>query len=818
MIGSTYRVQLHAGFTFEDVVRIVPYLAELGITHLYCSPYLQAHEGSTHGYDVVDHSKLNEELGGQATFDRMARALKDSGLGHIVDIVPNHVSIAGRSNSRWWDVLKHGRSSRYASMFDINWESGIQDLQDKVLVPVLGGELEDVVRAGEVKVQLEGGEPVVRYYDNVVPLTPETAPSDVEGLNRSPDDLLTLLDKQHYVLANWRRAQRHINYRRFFDINTLAALQMDEPGVFEETHKLVLRLIREGKLDGLRIDHIDGLRDPEAYLSRLSEECNAYIVVDKILEPGDSLPTSWPVEGTTGYDFLNVVGGLFVDRRAEDKMHDIYERFIGEQVSLEKMTLEKKYLIQRQIMVSDITRLVDELWDVFEAEGWDTEDEMGDYLRAALGEVIASFEVYRTYLTPSGELDEGDAERIRRAVAGARERRPHLPATLLDRIEDVLLGRSGGEAGLAFALRFQQTTGPIMAKSVEDTLFYNFNRLVSLNEVGGHPGHFGSSVADFHDTAERAQEEWPLAMLATSTHDTKRSEDVRTRIDLLSEIPDEWEQAAGRWAKIGERHSRGDLPDRNAQYLFFQTTVGAWPLSADRAVQYMQKASKEAKRYTSWIDPVPEYDEALENFVRGMLADEEFTRDLESFVAPLIPAGRASSLAQTLIKLTYPGVPDTYQGSELWDLSLVDPDNRRPVDYKARRAVLEKVRRGSPADLWQAPEDGAPKMLVTTSALTARSEHPEAFGAEATYLPLEVTGAESDRVVAFARGTEEGAEVCTVAPRLTLSLDGGWKDTSVQLPPGEWRNSFTSEEFSGNVGIDDILGGFPVALLTIGGG
>jgi len=814
-IRATYRVQLHADFTFDDVASIAPYLAKLGVSHLYCSPYLQAHPGSTHGYDVADHTRFNEELGGDAAFEHMVSALAENGLSHIVDIVPNHVSIAGRGNSQWWDVLKNGRGSRFSEWFDIDWSPGQADLKNKVLVPILGSDLGDAIDAGEIKLSEENGEWVVRYYENVVPMAPETMPDDPASFSGDPSLLEDLLGRQHYVLAHWKRAQRHLNYRRFFDINTLAALQIDQPGVFEKTHGVVLKLIADGQLDGLRVDHIDGLRDPAAYLDRLSDETGAYLVVEKILEPGEKLPNMWPVEGTTGYDFLNVVGALFVDPENEEAMHDIYERFIGEQVSLKKMTLEKKYLIQRQIMVSDISRLVAGLSEVFANEGWTAEvDDADDYLRAALGEIIASFHVYRTYLSPDGKMPPEDRQQIRSAVAEAATRGRHIPAELFAKIEQVLLGESGGEQGRDLALRFQQTTGPIMAKSVEDTVFYNFNRLVSLNEVGGDPGNFGINLERFHAAASVAQEEWPLSMLASSTHDTKRSEDVRTRIDLLSEMPQEWAIAVNRWSEMARAHRSDEWPDPNAEYLLWQTLVGAWPISAERTVAYMQKASKEAKRYTSWVKPSADYDAALEHFVRGVLGDAALTADIAAFVAPLVAPGRASSLAQTLIKLTYPGVPDTYQGTETWDLSLVDPDNRRPVDYSARRAVLDRSEKIAAADLWADADDGAPKMLVTQRALAARSQWPHAFGADATYLPLHVSGPETDRIVAYARGDEDGPCVAVVVPRLTRNLGAGWGATAVEIPSGAWKDALTgSEVLAGSNPVAELLGDFPVSLL-----
>ena len=815
---ATYRIQLNPSFTFDDVAGIADYLADLGITHVYCSPYLQAAPGSTHGYDVEDHSRLNGELGGREGFERMVAALEEHGLNHIVDIVPNHVSVAGAGNTRWWDVLKHGRSSPYAPYFDIEWERVPADLAGKVLVPILGDETDKVIERGEISLVLRDGEAEVQYYENRLPLAPGSIPQEglgdvVSRVNDDPSALKDLLEKQHYLLSFWRRARRHLNYRRFFDINTLAALRMEEPGVFEETHALTLELIREGKLDGLRVDHIDGLSDPGAYLTRLKEDADVYLVVEKILEPGEELPASWPVEGTTGYDFMNVVGGLYVDPRAEERMRQIYENFIGEQVDLDQMTLEKKYLLMRHVMVSDMNRLTNELEELFEKEGWESTPNLDDHLMNALGEVIASFHVYRTYISPTGERSESDERIIRHAVADARERRPFIDEAIFDRLESVLLMEAGGEHGRAFALRFQQMTGPIMAKSLEDTVFYNFNRLVSLNEVGGNPGVFGVDVEHFHAAARRAQEMWQLSMLATSTHDTKRGEDVRTRISALAEIPDEWAAATTRWAKIAERHRTGELPDLNAIYLFFQTVVGAWPLGADRAVEYMQKAAKEAKRYTSWIDPVRDYDDALERLVRGLLGDDEFTSDVEALVASLLEPARRSSLGQTLIRLTYPGVPDTYQGTEDWALTLVDPDNRRPVDYPARRELLQRALATPAADLWRDADDGAAKMSVMTEALAARRLFPRAFGSEGTYEPLIAQGPGSDRVVAFVRG----GEVAVVTTRLNVGLDDVLPGTSIELPEGSWQEVFSEKDYSpGSVEVAGLLAGFPVALLLRG--
>jgi len=812
--GATYRVQLHGGFGFADVARIAPYLSRLGITHVYCSPYLQAHPGSTHGYDVEDHTRLNEELGGPEAYGFMVDVLAANGLSQVLDIVPNHVSIAGRGNTRWWDVLKHGRASGFARYFDIDWEPEPHYLKDKVLVPVLGGELEAIVERGEIVAEEEsGGEVVLRYHEHVVPVAPDsisdvgTAAQAVERLNADQQLLLDVLGRQHYVLASWRRAATDLNYRRFFDINTLAGLQIHEEGVFDETHGLVLELVANGSITGLRVDHIDGLRDPLGYLWTLAEASGgAYVVVEKILEPGEELPETWPVAGTSGYDFLNVVGGLFVDPDGEAPLSELYRRFTGETKDLPELTRALKHLIMRNIMISDVTRITNELVRVFEQEGWPYER---DDLRSVLEETIASFHVYRTYVSPEGAASDYDVHVIDAALAAARGGCASIDNLVFDRLRSVLLLESGGDQGRAFTMRFQQTTGPIMAKGVEDTVFYNFNRFVALNEVGGDPGTFGTSVAAFHSAATRAATNAPAAMLATSTHDTKRSEDVRARLALLSEMPTAWGDAVDRWAKIADRHRTDGLPDANAEYLLYQTLVGAHPLGVERAVAYMQKASKEAKRHTSWIDPEPRYDEALEAFVRGLLADDEFVEALDAFTAPLIEPGRVSSLAQTLVQLTYPGVPDTYQGTEVWDLSLVDPDNRRPVDYDLRSALLRFVQDATGRDLWPPTDVGAAKLFVTTRALNLRRRMPELF-ARGSYTPIGAAGDRAAHVVAYLRGDD----VAVVVPRLVLGLGGDWGTTSIEVPQGGWFNELTDETVEGGtLDVGGLLAEFPVALL-----
>ncbi|HEX2057278.1 MAG TPA: malto-oligosyltrehalose synthase [Actinomycetota bacterium] len=814
-VRATYRVQLNARFTFDDAARVARYLARLGVSHVYCSPYLQAAAGSKHGYDVTDHSKVNEELGGAPAHERFCAALAENDLGHLLDVVPNHMAISDRSNRWWWDVLRHGPSSRYAGYFDIDWDPPEASLRRTILVPILGDHYGRILEAGELKLSSEDAEIVLRYHEHVLPVAPgSVSEDDLDAVNSDPDDLHEVLERQHYRVAFWKCGDSDLNYRRFFDIKTLAALRIEDERVFEDTHRLVLGLIAEGRLDGLRIDHVDGLLDPAAYLARLRERApDAYLVVEKILEAGEELPETWPVAGTTGYDFLNVVNALFVDSSAEKAMSDVYLEFTREPADLAEMVRAKKLFIMREALASDVERLTALAVDVSESHRR-YRDYTRHELREAIRETIAAFPVYRTYLdTRTREPSPQDVGYVQEAVEEAAARRPDLAPELFEFLCNVLLMRlPSSPVQDEFVLRFQQTTGPVMAKGVEDTVFYNFNRLASLNEVGGDLGCFGVALEEFHDRAARSQERWPLSMLATSTHDTKRSEDVRARIDLLSEMPAQWGDAVTRWKAINDRHRSGGVPDRNAEYLLYQTLVGAWPLSPDRAVAYMEKASKEAKAHTSWTDPSPEYDEGLARFVRAVLDDPEFVREVDDFVAPLVEPGRINSLAQTAIKLTYPGVPDVYQGTELWDLSLVDPDNRRPVDFALREQLLDDALAGDAAGALQRMDEGLPKLFLTQRTLALRAHDPAAFGPGSSYEALWATGPRARHVVAFTRA----ARVLTVVPRLTLTLEGEWRDTHLALPEGPWTDVLTGVTFSGVVQVEELLRGFPVLVATRG--
>ncbi len=624
---AAYRVQLHGGFGFDDAAAIVPYLAKLGISHLYCSPYLQARAGSTHGYDIVDHARLNEELGGQKGHARLLAALKEHGMGHILDIVPNHMAINDSANAWWWDVLKNGPHSDYASFFDIDWGTTGQR-HPRVLVPILSDHYERVLEAGEIQFGYANGEPVVRYHGYTLPLAPGTEPDEVESVNRDDAALHEVLERQSYRLQHWRDASREINYRRFFAINDLAALRAENPEVFHRTHSLILELLERGDLQGVRVDHIDGLRHPAAYLAELRAAApDAYIVVEKVLELDERLP-EWPVQGTTGYDFLNRVNGLFVDPAGEAALTDVYERFTGDFTELANQRRAKKLAFVDSELASDLERLTDLFAGICERQPGRS-DYTRDELRAVLAETMAAFPVYRTYADWSTSL-LGDSDRkvIERAVQTARARRDDLEGGLFDLLRDALLLRIDPTKDGELSLRFQQTTGAVMAKAIEDTLFYTYNRLASLNEVGGDPGRFGVSPEEFHRLNAAAQRDWPASLLATSTHDTKRSEDVRLRISLLSQVPERWNEAVGRWSEMNDRHRQRNLPGREDEYLLYQTLVGAWPLDSDRANDYMTKAAKEAKVHTSWIDPDFDYDAALRSFVGAVLSDEAFVSEV----------------------------------------------------------------------------------------------------------------------------------------------------------------------------------------------
>ncbi len=637
-------------------------------------------------------------------------------------------------------------------------------------------------------------------------------------VNADVDALDGLLDAQNHRIAYWRTAERDLGYRRFFDIDTLVGLRVEDPEVFADTHELVLGWVRDGIVHGLRVDHPDGLRDPEQYADRLARATGGvWTVMEKILEPGEDLPETWPVAGTTGYDRLGVIGGLFVDPAGEGPLTGSYARLTGAPTDVAEVVHEARALAVGELLAADVNRLTALLVEICEQRRHQR-DRTRHELHDALRELLAAFRVYRTYVrAEAGLVRREDVARVEEAVAAVAARRSDIDPDLLGFLADLLLLRLPDRRPPEdeWVMRFQQLTGPAMAKGVEDTAFYRFTRFVALNEVGGDLARFGVGADEFHAANAAAQDRWPTTMTALSTHDTKRSADVRARLALLSEIPDAWAEACGRWMDASARHWPDGEPDRHAQHLLFQTLVGAWPLGVDRAVAYMTKATREAKLRTSWLAPDAGYDAARDAWVAATLADPAVLADVEAFVAPLVGPGRVVALAQVALQLTVPGVPDTYQGSELWDLSLVDPDNRRPVDFAVRRHLLAALAAGlGPGDMLARADEGLPKLAVVRAALDLRRRRPEAFGPgePGAYVPLAFDGPAAAHGVGFTRG----GTVAVVVPRLVLGLAarGGWGDTTLALPPGTWTDVVTGDAAGGGErAVADVLARFPVAVL-----
>ena len=923
---ATYRVQLHRDFTFADLTEIVPYLAALGISHVYCSPYLRARPGSRHGYDVVDHRMLNPEIGTPEDFARLVDTLSRHGMSHLCDVVPNHIAIMGDDNPWWMDVLENGPASAYASFFDIDWMPRDPDLAGKVLVPVLGESYGTVLERGEIVLAFEAddGAFAVRYFEHRFPLDPRTyagmllgalrevrpltIPRPVMGeveriaytfkalpprdeempariharrretselkrrlaqvaavhpplaeaiagivarINGTPGEapsfetLHALLEAQAYRLAHWRVASDELNYRRFFDINELAALRMENEAVFDATHDFILDLAADGIVGGLRIDHPDGLLDPARYFARLQQRYRErsarrsaelpgaaperhgaiYVVVEKITASHERLPQQWPVHGTTGYRFANVVNGLFVDKKARARVDRAWRAFVGAEAhTFEEAAYRGRRVVMEGSLASQLTTLALRALRIARADRR-TRDFTPNALRAAIVEIVARFPVYRTYVDADG-ASEQDRRYIDWAVGRARARSRVSDPVIFEFLRSIMLGaRPEGAEGITaesfreFAMCFQQFTAPVAAKGVEDTAFYTFNRLVSLNEVGGDPDRFGITVQAFHAASTDRAARWPHTMLATSTHDTKRSEDVRARMDVISEMPAAWRLLVRRWSRMNrsrKREADGDAaPSRNDEYLLYQTLAGSFPPGnpddaaidryRERIQQYMVKAAREAKLQTSWLAINQPYEDAVTGFVADLLRTgigNRFLDDLREHSATFAWFGMLNSLSMALLKLASPGVPDIYQGNEILDWSLVDPDNRRPVDYVARRALLASfaaLRAEAPESLrvrslFESPYDGRAKLWVVARSLALRRQHPGLF-AVGKYQGVAVKGARENHVVAFRRVREEDG-VLVVAGRLfaSLGLPAGalplgepWGDTKVDasfLPSG----------------------------------
>ncbi len=939
---ATYRLQLDPGLTFDDAARLVPYLEALGISDCYTSPFFETSSESSHGYDVSDHNRFRQEIGGEAAFIRFSDALGRHGLGLLIDLVPNHMGIA-RNRNRWWlDVLENGAGSRYAHVFDIDWRPRKPELAGKVLLPVLGDQYGIVLERGELRLELDDGVFTVRYYDTTLPIAPHSysrilghrigeleaslepahpglvelkalttwfaalaprsdrdrepmkgRPQDKTAgverlaalLQQSPEvkafldetirrlngmtedprsfDLLDeLLSEQAYRVAFWRVAGEEINYRRFFDVNELAAIRMEDPTVFAETHRLVFRLVGAGQVTGLRVDHPDGLYAPAEYFRGLQRECararatapdangDFYIVAEKILSPGESLPQSWPIAGTTGYDFLNLLNGIFVDRSQARAMEQLYARLIKERPPFAEVVYECKRLVMQTAMSSELNMLAHRLNAISEEHRSSRDFTLGS-LTDALAQIVANFPVYRTYVGGDERgVSERDREFIARAVAHAKRRSPLTSPSIYDWIQDILTLRcppwtreAERRERVEFAMRFQQITSPVTAKAYEDTALYRFNRLVSLNEVGADPSRFGTPVAEFHAAMAERQRTYPHGLSATSTHDTKRGEDVRARINVLSEIPGEWRRRVTLWQKLNRKHrttvDAQPTPGANTEYLIYQTLVGAWPIDVERLRAYLLKAIHEAKSHTSWINPNARYDDAMTRFAEAILdpaRSPSFLDDFVPFQARVAHYGAFNSLAQTLVKITAPGVPDFYQGSELWDLNLVDPDNRRAVDWPLRQNMLEELTRAVDTapnlaafaqDLVRRKEDGRLKLYLMRQALACRRAHATLFG-DGDYRPLEARGPLAEHVLGFARVAKE-AVALTIVPRLLARRgiedaplgERYWADETRLLVPPEAGphlvNRLTGEQLAvdrGGLSLADVFASFPVALLV----
>jgi (1->4)-alpha-D-glucan 1-alpha-D-glucosylmutase len=838
---ATYRVQLNRGFGFSDLKSVVPYLASLGVSHIYASPIFKARAGSMHGYDIVDLTSISKELGGTEGFEQLIKEAKAYGLGWIQDIVPNHEAYS-LENKRVVDVLQNGPQSRFGRFFDIDWNHPSPLLNGKVLVPFLAKELAESVEQKEITLAYDG-EFKIRYGSLEFPVNSkstqklQSTENAVKRVNQDPELLKGLLSEQFFALSYWRDAFREINYRRFFDILDLIGVRVEEPTVFGETHRLSLDLIGSGKFEGLRIDHIDGILDPEKYLHTLRQRVpDAYFLVEKILTGNESLPESWPIQGSTGYDFVNQLNGLFIEQTNESAITSVYQRFTGNTQSFDKVLFDcKKNVIESyfQADVNNLTRLLNQTLRDLNQHQFEPAK-----MPAAVAALIVCFPVYRTYLNPNNPTDQKGY--FCSALKQAKQRKPQL-TNELEAIDFLLEHCRDNSAALKAVMRLQQFTGAVMAKGLEDTAFYRYCRLMSLNEVGADPAKFGVSNKEFHGYNLSRNASQSLSLNASSTHDTKRGEDARARLNVLSEIPKELEEHVKLWGESNAKHKtkidRELAPDGNEEYLIYQTLLGSYPFEeselpefTQRASAYTVKALREAKLHTSWLNQNPEYENVATNFLKQILSDKVFLDEFLRFQKQVAHFGFFNTLSQTLLKITCPGVPDFYQGSELWNLSMVDPDNRRPVDYKKRAQFLAEISNSDPSRVKLLLEDyrsGKAKLYLIFRALHVRRKLKGLFE-EGIYVPLTVEGALGKNVFAFMRKGLEGYVVVVVARFLAGLLEKpqdwsvNWKDTAVVLPsdaPSVWKDAFTDLEVKASFGrlpVREVLSSFPTALLTGG--
>lgn len=822
---STARIQLATAGGPDGLIHVIDHLHRLGVSHLYTSPATAAVPGSTHGYDQTDPRVVGDWTDA-AGLERVSTALRERGMGWVVDVVPNHLA-AHHTNAAWWDLLRRGTGSPYARWFDVLWEHGDELVPDRLLLAVLGDHYGAELDRGAIRVERPEGASswVVTYGDLRFPLADGTeddarqiaAAGGPDG-RQDPDRLHELLRRQHYRLAWWRIADSELDHRRFFDVDDLVGVRVEDPEVFDATHALHLAWVDQGRVDGLRIDHPDGLADPTGYVRRLRDRApGAWIVVEKILV-GDEPLRDWPVDGTTGYEAGALIDRVLVDPTGVEALDAVVERVAGVAApAWDDVRRQAKVDVLDRAFAAELRRLIDDLV----AYAPDAPQRL-DLSRAsadvAIRAVLVEMPVYRTYAIDGAEADETDAAVIDR-VAAALEAHPHdADPAVVALVLDTLRGPVTSEAGVSFRRRFQQASGPVMAKGVEDTACYRFPRLVSANEVGADPGRPAATLDEFHAAMADASRRWPRRMVTTSTHDSKRSEDVRARIAVLSELPDEWELAVKALddrlaACMSDAGASGvDAPDRDPLFelLVHQSWFGAHPISAERAVEYARKAAREAKRLASWDDADSPYERALLAAVEACASDPEYQHTLAALVDRTEAAARCNTLALKLLALTIPGVPDLYQGSEIVVRSLVDPDNRRPVDIGRVVAVREEATSAS-GPLLDGDVDVA-KMRVVLAALAARTANPAAFLEADSYVPLRAEGDAADHLIAFVRG----GEVATLATRWCVRLEraGGWRDTTVELPPGDWEDALTGERHTGRVVVGSVLRTNPVALLV----
>ena len=852
---ATYRLQLHAGFPLSAAQKALPYLAELGISHVYLSPCLQAVPGSQHGYDVADPTKISEDLGGETAWSSFVTAARSENLRILLDIVPNHMSAS--QFDPWWDhVLAHGPFSQFKHYFDFRNRPGEPF---RIHLCSLGQPYGAALESGELSLAVSEGQLRVKHHDNSWPLAAaswgevlaERQPcfdelerlrdierpreehrrsyerqlraahevlvratntgdlsSAVERVNADPALLDAVLGRQFYLLHGWKLSGELTNYRRFFDVDSLIGVRVEQADVFSATHARIEAMIAKGEVDGLRVDHPDGLREPLPYFKRLRTLLpHGRIYIEKILENDERLNARWPIDGTVGYEFLAKVNRLWMDDQRVDVLTATYADFTGHSVNFGKLVREKKRAIVESTFSASLEVLTSTALGIARAD-WRTRDLSARQMREALARLITALPIYRTYRTAEA-IDEEDKRVLLEALQSARIASPELDPLAFDFLGKLFTKKALNGVEADFLARWQQLTPAVMAKGVEDTIFYSFDRLVSGNEVGSSASLVGISADRFHEFCHYLSDRWPNNMLATSTHDNKRSEDVRARISILSEIPERWSEALHVWSQLNANAWQNRLPDRHAEYLLYQTLIGAWPIDRERSWQYMLKAVREAKINTSWHEPNNSFEEKIRGFVGGVYDTPEFIASLELFIEPLILPGRINSLAQTLIKMVAPGVPDFYQGTELWDLSLVDPDNRRPVDFDLRLEMMKRARRMSPAEVLREWDSGIPKLWMTDRILSVRRERTDDFSADSKYQPLVAQGSHLGRLLAFRRGEN----LIAVVPRFTLTLAGAWGDTNLPLPGGEWRNCFTGATIQRDVTPGALFESFPVALL-----